>query len=78
MKAIARQMKPSERHEFFRRMREINPDPRSDLQYASPFELLIAVILSAQATDKSVNLATESCIPSPTRRRPFSRWAKKS
>ena len=63
MKAIARQMKPSERHEFFRRMREINPDPRSDLQYASPFELLIAVILSAQATDKSVNLATDKLYP---------------
>ena len=63
MKAIARQMTPSERHEFFRRMREINPDPRSDLQYASPFELLIAVILSAQATDKSVNLATDKLYP---------------
>ncbi len=63
MKAIARQMNPTERHEFFRRMREINPDPRSDLQYASPFELLIAVILSAQATDKSVNLATDKLYP---------------
>ncbi len=51
-------MKPAERHEFFRRMREINPSPKSDLEYASAFELLIAVILSAQATDKSVNLAT--------------------
>ncbi|MEQ1518393.1 MAG: endonuclease III [Usitatibacteraceae bacterium] len=52
-------MKPAERHEFFRRLREINPHPKSDLRYASAFELLVAVILSAQATDKSVNIATE-------------------
>lgn len=57
--AEARIMKPAERHEFFRRLREINPHPKSDLQYSSPFELLVAVILSAQATDKSVNIATE-------------------
>ncbi|MEO8102859.1 MAG: endonuclease III [Betaproteobacteria bacterium] len=56
-------MKPAERHEFFRRMRERNPNPRSDLQYASPFELLVAVILSAQATDKSVNIATDKLYP---------------
>ena len=62
-KTAARQMKPAERHEFFRRMREMNPNPRSDLQYASPFELLVAVILSAQATDKSVNLATDKLYP---------------
>ena len=62
-KPEARQMKPAERHEFFRRMQEMNANPRSDLQYASPFELLIAVILSAQATDKSVNLATDKLYP---------------
>ncbi len=56
--AEARTMKPAERHEFFRRMQEINPHPKSDLEYASAFELLVAVILSAQATDKSVNIAT--------------------
>jgi endonuclease-3 len=56
--AEARTMKPAERHEFFRRLREINPHPKSDLQYGSAFELLVAVILSAQATDKSVNIAT--------------------
>ena len=54
----ARVMKPAERQEFFRRMREINPHPKSDLEYGSAFELLVAVILSAQATDKSVNIAT--------------------
>ena len=54
----ARVMKPAERHEFFRRMQEINPQPKSDLEFRSAFELLVAVILSAQATDKSVNIAT--------------------
>ena len=52
-------MKPAERHEFFRRLREFNPHPKSDLEYRSAFELLVAVILSAQATDKSVNIATK-------------------
>ena len=56
--AEARVMKPAERHEFFRRLQEINPHPESDLEYGSSFELLVAVILSAQATDKSVNIAT--------------------
>ncbi len=51
-------MKPAQRHEFFRRMQSLNPHPKSDLEYRSPFELLIAVILSAQATDKGVNVAT--------------------
>ena len=57
--AEARVMKPVERHEFFRRLQEINPHPKSDLEYRSAFELLVAVILSAQATDKSVNIATK-------------------
>ena len=56
--AEARVMKPAERHKFFRRLQEINPHPKSDLEYGSAFELLVAVILSAQATDKSVNIAT--------------------
>ena len=59
MMAEARVMKPVERHEFFRRLQEINPHPKSDLEYRSAFELLVAVILSAQATDKSVNIATK-------------------
>ena len=45
-------------HEIFARLRSANPSPRSELEFSSPFELLISVILSAQATDKSVNLAT--------------------
>jgi endonuclease-3 len=51
-------MKLEDRIEFFRRMQELNPKPTTELEYASTFELLIAVILSAQATDVSVNLAT--------------------
>ena len=43
---------------MFERLREANPAPRTELHYRSPFELLVAVILSAQATDKSVNKAT--------------------
>ena len=55
----ARFMNAATRHEFFRRLQEINPHPKSELKYRSAFELLVAVILSAQATDKSVNIATK-------------------
>jgi endonuclease-3 len=51
---------PAKRREIFVRLRELNPTPKTELRYSSPFELLIAVILSAQATDKSVNKATPS------------------
>ena len=51
-------MKLEDRKEFFRRLQVINPHPTTELEYQSTFELLIAVILSAQATDVSVNLAT--------------------
>jgi endonuclease III len=43
---------------LFERLREANPHPRSELEFATPFELLVAVVLSAQATDRSVNRAT--------------------
>ena len=56
-------MNDTRRHEIFRRWREANPHPKSDLEYASPFELLVAVILSAQATDKGVNAATRKLFP---------------
>ena len=46
--------------EFYSRLAAANPAPASELEYATPFQLLIAVILSAQATDKSVNLATRT------------------
>jgi endonuclease-3 len=48
----------AKRRAIFERLREANPAPRTELNYRSPFELLVAVILSAQATDKSVNKAT--------------------
>jgi endonuclease-3 len=51
-------MNPEKRHEIFRRFREANPEPQTELEHRTPFELLVAVILSAQATDKSVNVAT--------------------
>ncbi|MGA0031731.1 MAG: endonuclease III [Burkholderiales bacterium] len=51
-------MNPAKRRAIFERFRDANPDPRGELEYSTPFELLVAVILSAQATDKSVNLAT--------------------
>ena len=52
-------MNPQRRHEIFTRLRAANPQPTTELAYQSPFELLVSVVLSAQATDKSVNLATE-------------------
>jgi endonuclease III len=52
-------MNATKRRAIFERFHAANPEPRGELHYRSPFELLIAVILSAQATDKSVNLATD-------------------
>jgi len=51
-------MNAAKRHEIFSFLKSANPNPTTELEYQTPFELLIAVILSAQATDKSVNLAT--------------------
>ena len=56
-------MNKEKRYEIFRRFREHNPHPTTELVYHSPFELLIAVILSAQATDVSVNKATVKLFP---------------
>ena len=52
-------MAPHQLIEIFTRLRAANPAPRTELVYGSPFELLVSVVLSAQATDKSVNLATQ-------------------
>jgi endonuclease-3 len=49
---------PQRRQAMFERLRAANPHPQTELEYSTPFELLVAVILSAQATDKSVNIAT--------------------
>ncbi|WP_236214796.1 endonuclease III [Metapseudomonas otitidis] len=56
-------MNAAKRQEIFRRLHEDNPDPKTELAYTTPFELLIAVILSAQATDVSVNKATARLYP---------------
>lgn len=59
----SRPMNPADRQEFFRRLRELNPEPKTELEYSSAFELLIAVLLSAQATDVGVNKATRRLFP---------------
>ena len=51
-------MKPAQVFEFFRRLAELNPEPETELEYRDPYTLVVAVALSAQATDVSVNLAT--------------------
>ena len=56
-------MKPADRIEFFTRLQELNPHPKTELLYASVFELLIAVMLSAQSTDVGVNKVTRKLFP---------------
>ena len=56
-------MNPQKRSEIFRRLQEANPKPTTELEYATPFQLLIAVILSAQSTDVGVNKATRRLFP---------------
>ncbi|MEA1989977.1 MAG: endonuclease III [Pseudomonadota bacterium] len=56
-------MNKAKRLEIFERLSEAIPNPETELNYSNPFELLIAVILSAQATDKGVNIATDKLFP---------------
>jgi len=56
-------MNPDKRRAIFERLRAANPHPTTELAHASPFELLVAVVLSAQATDKGVNKATAKLFP---------------
>ena len=56
-------MNPAKRREIFLRLQAANPHPTTELEYKTPFELLVAVILSAQATDVSVNAATRDLFP---------------
>lgn len=56
-------MNPAKRLAIFETLREVNPTPETELEYSSPFELLIAVLLSAQATDVGVNKATRKLYP---------------
>ena len=56
-------MNPAKRREIFLRLQAANPHPTTELEYSTPFELLVAVMLSAQATDVSVNAATRHLFP---------------
>ena len=56
-------MNPDKRRQIFERLRAAEPQPKTELVYRTPFELLVSVVLSAQATDKSVNLATARLFP---------------
>ena len=56
-------MNADQRRALFERLQAANPEPATELHYRTPFELLVAVVLSAQATDKSVNLATARLFP---------------
>lgn len=56
-------MNPATRREIFSRLRAANPHPTTELEYTTPFELLVAVVLSAQSADKGVNLATRRLFP---------------
>jgi len=65
-----RTLGPARRQKLFERLRTANPAPRGELRYRTPYQLLVAVILSAQATDRSVNLATRDLFrvaPTPER-----------
>jgi endonuclease III len=56
-------MNPAKRREIYARLRDANPAPTTELRYTTPFELLVAVVLSAQATDVGVNKATAKLFP---------------
>ena len=56
-------MNPEKRRAIYERLRAANPHPTTELNYSTPFELLVAVVLSAQATDKGVNIATGKPFP---------------
>jgi endonuclease-3 len=56
-------MTPAKREEIYKRLARAIPEPKSELEHTTPYELLVAVVLSAQATDKSVNLATQKLYP---------------
>ena len=56
-------MTPAKREEIYKRLAKAMPEPKTELEHTTPYELLVAVVLSAQATDKSVNLATQKLYP---------------
>lgn len=69
-------MNKVKREAIFQRLQQANPNPTTELVYSSTFELLIAVILSAQATDKGVNKATAKLFPVANTPKPLPHWAK--
>jgi len=71
-------MNPQKRREIFTRFKAANPKPTTELQYSSDFQLLIAVLLSAQTTDKSVNIATAKFFPKYGTPQKCLRWGKPS
>jgi endonuclease III len=56
-------MNAEKRHRIFAKLSQANPNPKTELEYGNPFQLVIAVLLSAQATDKAVNIATRRFFP---------------
>jgi len=62
-RARASKLRPDEIRELFSRLAELDPAPKTELEYSTPFELLVAVVLSAQATDVGVNKATRRLFP---------------
>ncbi len=63
VRALRGGMTPADIRKMFERLRELNPHPTTELEYSTPFELLVAVILSAQATDVGVNKAMRRLFP---------------
>jgi endonuclease-3 len=57
---VAKRLTKAKAEEFYARLAKVRPDPKTELEYTNPFTLLVAVVLSAQATDKGVNRATKS------------------
>ncbi|GIR64847.1 MAG: hypothetical protein CM15mP69_6750 [Ectothiorhodospiraceae bacterium] len=70
-------MKNESIQKIFKILRRKNPEPKTDLNYKSKFQLLIAVILSAQATDKSVNAQPKYCSEMQNHQRDFKSWCEK-
>ena len=71
-------MNAETREEMFSRLQKKTPNPTTELNYSTPFELLVAVTLSAQATDKSVNQVTDKLFPMANTQRQFLTLVKTS
>jgi hypothetical protein len=74
--ATRTKLKRAEIEEVFARFANASPEPLGELDFTTTFTLLVAVVLSAQTTDKAVNLATKQLLPWPIRPRRWWRWAR--